>query len=294
MTDSPAHPGVDLRALSDRRTARLTGWMADAGLDHLVLTGPDHIRYATGHGAQLVSEGVDWYAAVVGADGEAEVFVPFTDTDVPEPGPALPRLRRLRPAPSWAPAACQPGQWAHSLATALSTRHARRVGYDALDAGILHDAAADLPGTRFRPCAADLFALRAVKDPLEIALVEAACRINAAALDLAVDSAGAGMRDHDLLAVAAAHQHRSGAEFLTHSVCNVRKGSGGWFAAGAPLKEGEPFFLDIGCHGPGGYARDAARTGFVGEAPAGIARAWQHLLTAYQDRTQRARACAAP
>ncbi|WP_381560782.1 M24 family metallopeptidase [Streptomyces eurythermus] len=289
MTDPQTHPGVDLRALNDRRTTRLTGWMSDAGLDHLVLTGPDHIRYATGYRAQLVSESVDWYAAIVGTDGEAEVFVPFTDIAAPEPDPALPGLRRLRPAPSWAPAACQPGQWARSLTTALSTRHARRVGYDALDADILHDVATDLPGIRFRPCAADLFALRAVKDPLEIALVEAACRINAAALDLAVDSADTGMHDHDLLAVAAAHQHRFGAEFLTHSVCNVRKASGGWFADGAPLKEGEPFFLDIGCHGRGGYASDAARTGFVGEPPAAIARAWQHLLTAYQEGQNAAR-----
>lgn len=282
-------PQTTLEAVRDSRRDRTTTWMRQQGLDHLLLTGPDHIRHATDYRAHLVSESTDWYAAVVGAEGDAEVFVPFTDEPVEAPDPALPRLLRLLPAPSWAPAAWQPRQWVTGLAAVLRARGARHVGFDALDAALLHDLAAELPDVRLIPCARDLYALRAVKDAGEIELIEIACRINAAALDLAVERARPGMRDHELLAVAAERQHTLGAEFLTHSVCNVRKGSGSWFADGAPLREGEPFFLDTGCHGPGGYASDAARTGFVGEPAPPVLRAYRYLLTAYEEGQNAAR-----
>ncbi|MFD5447860.1 M24 family metallopeptidase [Streptomyces sp. NPDC003470] len=281
-------PRVDRQALQAGRTARLAQWMARRDVDHLLLTGPDQIRYATDFRAQLVSESTDWYAAVVDAYGEGDIFVPYVDAAAP--GPALPhKMRGIFPLPSWAPAACHPRQWVRAVAAVLRARHAHHVAYDSLDAGILHDLAAELPQVRFTPCAAELFAIRAVKDPLEISLVEAACRINAAALQAALDGARPGMSDHELLAVAAAHQHDSGAEFVTHSVCNVRKGTGGWFADGAVLQEGEPFFLDTGCHGHGGYASDAARTGWLGEPAPAVRRAWRSLLTAYEAGQEAAR-----
>lgn len=287
----PPHPDPHppIAAARAVRADRLSTWMRHNGFDHLLLTAPDQIRYATDYRAQLVSESTDWYAAVVDAEGEAELFVPYTDELVEQPDPALARLRRLHPAPSWAPAACQPRQWVAGLASVLRARGARRIGFDLLDAALLHDLQAELPERNFTPCAADLFTLRAIKDDSEIQLIDLACRINAAALDKAVHAAQPGMRDHDLLAVAAAHQHSLGAEFLTHSVCNIRKGSGSWFADGAPLREGEPFFLDTGCHGPGGYASDAARTGFLGEPTSGVSRAWSHLLTAYEEGQNAAR-----
>ncbi|MFF5900870.1 M24 family metallopeptidase [Streptomyces argenteolus] len=280
---------LPVAAARTARADRLSSWMRHKGLDHLLLTAPDQIRYATDYRAQLVSESTDWYAAVVDADGEAEIFVPFTDHVMERPEPAVDRLRRLHPAPSWAPAACQPRQWVTGLSVVLRARGARRVGFDVLDAALLHDLWTDLPRLSFLPCAAELFTLRAVKDDSEIQLIDIACRINTAALDKAVQAAQPGMRDHDLLAVAAEHQHSLGAEFLTHSVCNIRKGSGSWFADGAPLREGEPFFLDTGCHGPGGYASDAARTGFLGEPPPAVSRAWSHLLTAYEEGRNAAR-----
>ncbi|MGW0929043.1 M24 family metallopeptidase [Streptomyces sp. NPDC002644] len=290
MTTSPdPAPHLPLAAARAVRADRLSTWMRHNGFDHLLLTAPDQIRYATDYRAQLVSESTDWYAAIVDADGEAEIFAPFLDEPVEQPEPALARLRRLHPAPSWAPAACQSRQWVSGLAGVLRARGARRIGFDILDAALQHDLQIELPALHFTPCAAELFTLRAIKEDSEIQLIDIACRINATALDKAVQAAREGMRDHDLLAVAAAHQHALGAEFLTHSVCNIRKTSGSWFADGAPLREGEPFFLDTGCHGPGGYASDAARTGFIGEPSPAVSRAWSHLLTAYEEGQNAAR-----
>jgi Xaa-Pro aminopeptidase len=275
-------PRVDAGRLRAHRTAVVGTWMRENGVDHLVLTGPDQIRYACDYRAQLVSEAHDWFAAVVDSDGVTDVFVPSIDTDVADPDETLPQVRALHPLPSWSPAACQPAFWTRALAAELTRRGARRIAYDNLDGEVLRGLRADLPGATFLPAAAALFTLRQVKHPLEIELIQATCRVNTLALVTAVETAKPGMTDHDLLATAADHQHRSGVEFLTHSVCNVRKGSGDWFATGAQLREGEPFFIDIGCHGPGGYASDLARTGFLGTPAPAVSRAWQHLLTAHE------------
>src|SRR5260370_9699234 len=75
------------------------------------------------------------------------------------------------------------------------------------------------------------------------------------------------MTDHDILAIAMDSLQRDGSEFVSHSVCNVRRGTGTWFAAGNELTDGDAFFFDIGCYGSGGYASHLARTGFGGEPP---------------------------
>lgn len=63
---------------------------------------------------------------------------------------------------------------------------------------------------------------------------------------------------------------------------HLRRGSGTWFAVGNELREGEAFFLDIGCYGAGGYASDVARVGFVGEPPPPIRQAHRRLLEAHR------------
>jgi Xaa-Pro aminopeptidase len=74
----------------------------------------------------------------------------------------------------------------------------------------------------------------------------------------------------------------AGVEFLSHSLCNLRRGSGTWFAVGNELREGDSFFFDIGCYGPGGYASDMARTGFVGQPPANVLNVYRQLLAVHR------------
>ncbi|MCK2218200.1 M24 family metallopeptidase [Actinomadura sp. ATCC 31491] len=275
----PDRPHADLVALRARRGDRLATLLRELDLDHVLLSGADHIRYATDYRTQLVSEAFDWYAAIVDADGEAEVFVPYVEDELPRPDEGLPHVRAVHPLPSWAPAACHPRQWLTAVGGVLARRGARRVGYEGLDV-VLRDGLAER-GLLLRPVGRELFQMREIKDEIEVELLAATCRANEAALRRAVETAGAGMSDHDLLAVAAHDQHAAGVEFLTHGVCNVRKSSGGWFADGARLREGEPFFLDIGCYGRGGYASDLCRTGFVGDVPDAVRHAYACLLEAH-------------
>jgi Xaa-Pro aminopeptidase len=158
-----------------------------------------------------------------------------------------------------------------------------------VDPAIGTGLAASLPDTKWIPVSAALHDVRLVKHPIELELLEHASRVNAAAANAALTGARAGMTDFDILAGIMGELQEQGVEFLSHSLCNHRRGSGTWFAQGTELREGDPFFFDVGCYGPGGYASDIARSGFVGDPPAEAVRAWNTLLDAFEKGQEMAR-----
>ena len=283
-------PKYDAAGLRSARTERITSYMRSRHLDHLLLTGPDTIRYALDARFQIISEGSDWFVAIVDASGEGEVFVPWIDEDVLEPDPEAPGVRVAHPLPSWAPALTQVEYWADAVAAVLTRVKAKLVGFELVDAALLEVLGERCPTVHFIGVARDLYDLRAVKFPSEVALLEAASKVNCAAADAAIDGARPGMTDYDVLSIAMASLQTAGVEYLTHSLCNVRRGTGTWFAVGQTLKEGDAFFFDIGCHGRGGYASDIARVGFVGEPPRRVVQAYHHLLDAHHVGEETARA----
>lgn len=277
-----AWPKVDPAELRRERWGKTAELMAGLGLDHLLLTSFDAIRYATDYRTLIIAEGFDWFAAVVGAEGDCEVLVPWVDEVLPDPDPALPWVRALHPLPSWTPALPHRGFWVRALAGVLRTRGARRIGVDMLDAALLEGLRGELPEASFTSIATELYDLRLRKDAAEIELLAAASAVNSRAAEAALQAARPGVLDHDVLAAAMASLQRAGVEYLSHSLCNVRRGSGTWFAVGNELREGEAFFFDIGCYGAGGYASDMARVGFVGEPPGAVREAHRRLLEAHR------------
>jgi len=286
MTPWPQYDAPGLRAA---RAERVIGFMRARRLDHLLLTGFDSIRYALDARFQIISEGFDWFVALVDGSGEGEVFVPWVDEDVVGPDPDAPAVRITHPLPSWAPAVSQVEYWSTAVAAALSRLEAKRVGFELVDATLLEALRGLCPNVEFVGVARDLYDLRAVKLPSEVVLLEAASIVNSAAADAAIDGARSGMTDYDILSIAMASLQSSGVEYLTHSLCNIRRGTGTWFAVGQTLQEGDAFFFDIGCYGRGGYASDIARVGFVGEPPARVLQAYQHLLEAHHIGEEMAR-----
>jgi Xaa-Pro dipeptidase len=275
-------PAVDQAGLERTRSERARALMDSWQLDHLLLTSFDNIRYVTGYRTLIIAEAFDWFAAIAGQDGDFEMFVPWVDEVGKEPDPGLPGLRAVHPLPSWTPAIPHASYWAEALRRVLAERRARRVGYEMLYAELLGPLTEALPEVEFLPVTIALHDLRMRKDPVELALLEAASKVNSVAANSALKSAEAGMTDHDVLSVAMASLQAAGVEFLSHSLCNVRRGSGTWFAAGNELAEGDSFFFDIGCYGPGGYASDMARTGFVGQPPAEVLKVYRQLLAAHR------------
>jgi Xaa-Pro dipeptidase len=275
-------PAIDEAGLQRTRSERARALMDSLQLDHLLLTSFDNIRYVTGYRTLIIAEAFDWFAAIVGQDGDFEVFVPWVDEIDKEPDPGLPGLRAVHPLPSWTPAIPHVSYWVEALRGVLVERGARRVGYEMVYAELLGPLTEALPEVEFVPVSTALHDLRMRKDALELTLLEAASKVNSMAADAALKSAEAGMTDYDVLSVAMASLQAAGVEFLSHSLCNVRRGSGTWFAAGNQLREGDSFFFDIGCYGPGGYASDMARTGFIGQPPAKVLSVYRKLLASHR------------
>jgi len=158
-----------------------------------------------------------------------------------------------------------------------------------LDGQLLETLRQELPDVGFTHVATELQDLRLVKERVELELLAATSRVNSRAAEAAMDGANAGMLDFDVLARAMESLQRDGVEYLSHSLCNVRRGSGTWFAVGNKLNNGDAFFFDIGCYGPGGYASDLARTSFVNEPPKKVQDAYQRLLEAHHVGEEAAR-----
>jgi Xaa-Pro dipeptidase len=282
-------PKIDEASLHAVRSGRTTELMDAMDLDHLLVTSFDAIRYTCGYRTMIIAEGFDWFAAIVGRDGVADVFVPWVDERIDGPEPEMPWIRAVHPLPSWTPALPHRGFWIRSLAGALRTRGARRIGFELVYADLLQALRAELSGTEWIPITTELHDARSRKEPLELELLAAASVVNSTAVEDAIAALQPGMLDHDVLAIAMASQQRSGVEYVSHSVCNVRRGTGSWFAIGNELREGDAFFFDIGCYGLGGYASDMARTAFVGEPPAEVRRVYRRLLEAHRVGEETAR-----
>ncbi len=275
-------PEYDAAELHRARFARVQQVMRERDLDALLLVGPDHIRYATDFRAHLTNES-EWFAALVRREGDAELFLPYIDETIEAPYPRMPWVSRVHPVASWSAATANPRTWVRAVAGRLSAAAARaRVGIDAVDQTLLAGLREEAGAVEFVPVTTELHRIRREKHPIELLLLDAVSRVNAGAMEAALGAARVGGTDHDVLAAAMAYQQAAGVEFVTHSVCNLRNGSGDWFAAGRRFVEGDPFFFDIGCYGSGGYASDAGRTGFVGEPREEHINAYEHLLTAYR------------
>jgi len=282
-------PAVDWGTLRATRSGKIAELMRRRGLDHLLLTGFDTIRYAADYRTLIIAEGFDWFAAIVDQDRASDMFVPWVDEVSDRPEPGLPWIRAIRPLPSWSPALAHARTWIQAIAGVLRQQNARRIGFELVYADLLAALRQEIPSAEFVPAATDLFDLRLRKDTIEIELLAAASHVNSRAATKAMEAAKAGMTDHDILAVAMESLQRDGSEFVSHSLCNVRRGTGTWFATGNELAEGDAFFFDIGCYGKGGYASDMARTGFVGEPPPAVQRAYRSLLEAHDLAAERAR-----
>lgn len=263
--------------------------MVELGLDHLLLTSADAIRYATDFRSQLTPESNQWFAMVIDAEGTSDVFVPYVDQRIDGPRADLPALRSMQPLPAWAPSTMHPLAWSRQVAAPLIEARARKVGFEGVDVSVLEALKAHLPGVTWYPVMRDLDAVRREKLPSEVELLAAAGRVNSRASEAAVAAGVAGARDYDFLAAAASYQLRAGVEYVTHSVCNVRSPSGDWFAYGGELREGDTFMFDIGVYGRGGYCSDVARTGFVGEPRPEVAKAYVVLRDALSAGEEAAR-----
>ena len=191
-------PDYDISALRAAREQRAQDFMRGRRLDHLLLTGFDSIRYVLDARFQMISEGWDWFTALVDESG-GEVFVPWVDEDSYLPDPDAPAVRATHPLPSWITPVAQAVYWSDTIAQALVRTKARRVGYDHLDLSLADALRERLPSVTFESVGRALLELRAPKLPIEIELLEATAAVSCAAANAALAAVEAGMTDYDVL-----------------------------------------------------------------------------------------------
>lgn len=282
-------PDVDERALLDERRARVAELMSAEGLDHLVLSGFDNIRYATGFRANLTYDSnYEWYAAIVDDSVTATLLACDIGDDIDGPVPGHPTITRRVGSLSWQAAWAHPETYAGLLARELRVAGARRVGVDTLPFDI-----ADALRDEFElvPVAGELLRRRMVKTADEIRLVESACEVASLAMSAAMQGFTEGMTDSEILTLANDTSNRCGVEWISHAVITVQAtpSRASWLPTGRRVWSGDSFFVDYGVYGVGGYASDFCRTHLAESAPGAVHAAHRALREAIAESEAMAR-----
>src|SRR5829696_3838244 len=123
---------------------------------------------------------------------------------------------------------------------------------------------------------------RAVKDPRELDRLRAVTAVAEAAIAAALESAGPGVEERELLRVVRTTMVAAGARPLLGSVGIAERGALVDFAPrDRRLARGEAIRLDVGCV-LDGYHADMARTAVLGPAPRWLADGYAALLAGEQ------------
>ena len=256
-------PPVDEAALLADRRARVADVMQEEGLDGLLLSGFDNIRYASGFRANLTYDSnYEWYALLLDRDMAGTLLA----CDVGDPLDAGPGTADRPPG--------RRAVLAGGMGAAGDVRAAAR-GRDARDA----PRRGRRPAVRRRrraarraelvPVAGALLRRRMIKTADEIRLVEASCEVASLAMSAAMSGFTEGMTDVEIVNLANDVSNRCGVEWISHAVIIVQAtpGRASWLPSGRRVWAGDTFFVDYGVYGAGGYASDFCRTHVAETAP---------------------------
>lgn len=283
--------------------------LAEAGLDGLLLTSPEAIRYATGAGPGLAANWRRGIAAavLVPADPAIPLAAAVGDLDaagfaavsgiadvrahpiwvdtasVPPGGDALAALGALAPRarPGTFDAGAVPASLRDMLAARGLTGGAIGFERDILPANDADRLAAALDGhARLRDASELLRRLRAVKTAAEIALLERASRLAEAGIAHAAAALRPGL---DAAAVTALWREgvaRAGGPPPDDTWAYVTVGPHG-FGPGRAAQQGDLVKMDMGCV-IAGYSSDGARTFALGQPAAAARRVHAALLAGFE------------
>jgi Xaa-Pro dipeptidase len=292
MAEAYAWPEVDWDGLRRERRERLGDLLRRRGADHVLLSGFDNLRYATDYRTNLTYDSnLDWFAALVAADGTSTLFVPDAGSDEDDPLPGMPWIRRRVAGPSWQSFWEHPGVYTRLLVRELRAAGARRVGVDHLDWHVMDALRAELPDVEFMRLGWDLLDLRKIKSPDEVTLLAAACEVGSRAATAVMDQAQEGMTDRELVRIGIDVTYAHGAEWVSHAVLVAGAASAevNWLPRGQQLAADDVFFFDFGVYGAGGYCHDFCRTHFLGDPGDRVLDAYAKLLDAFDAGVSMAR-----
>lgn len=269
---------VDWEAIRAYRLDRLRAAIRAQGLDGLLLTKLDAIRYATSfRGVTSVWFHGTRYVVVLDADGRYRFLVASGDLD------------RVTATMPWIPHdAIVPFPFEMRAGVDLVVAALRdlgladgRVGVDLAPFSLFTPLMQQLPGARFSDAQPALDAARAIKHPEEVKVLRRAAQVADAGMQTALDALRPGAREDEVATEVSRAMLLEGAEEVTHRPL-VESGPHSWLGYRFPtdrrMQNGDMVYIDCGSALVNGYMGDIARTAVVGDATPEQKDVYRHMV----------------
>ena len=281
---SRPEPPVDFAKLHEIRAKKVTKLMKRLGLDAIIVTTTDNIRYtADWRPAPMLTELYsDEFASIFTSDGESYAFQPTVMEPLKGPAPEMPWVKELLPMPSWSPNPFVAKIWGKILSKKLKQLGAKKVGVEYMPFQVHAELKGQMPRAGLESVFDEMLSLRAVKEPLEIEILE----YNAGLLDECSEAglavAKPGETEFKLATAVATKMWELGTEYTSHNlILSCRRTSIEWYHKKRTFSEGDSVLADIGFFGLGGYCTDMTRTITAGPPSTTFKEAYQAVKEAH-------------
>ncbi len=252
--------------LREVRVERARAEMKAAGLDALLLWKDENVRYLTGLRAQLIAgKSTLLNGCLLPAEGPPVLLA--SGGEVQRARVVMPWIEEIHAVPIMEAVGLVRGAVEHTIAPLLERHGVVKLGLDE-GAYCQVEALRDLAsGVTLADGDAPMQRARLIKLPEEIALMEEACAIAEAVLEVAIRAIRPGVRETDVVAAAMHELYRLGGE-LSH-VTTPFVASGEHMAppnripSDKIIRNGDVVFIDIGAQWSG-YFGDIGRTVICG------------------------------
>ncbi len=268
---------VDLEKLRWNRIGRARKMLKSAGLDAVLVTAWDNIRYVTGAKPYIL---VDWYtdagAALLPAEGSPAIvggLLGYVPEDVKVYG-----AWKIYPD---IPSPLVPNVWVKAIKEALEETGIRKgkIGVDYLPIATLRQLEKELPKTQLVPALDEILESRIKKDPDELELLQRAAAVVDEGMQAGLRTLKPGVTERQVCAKMVAAMTEAGSEMLPWTPCCSSGDYNHLLATDYRLKEGDAIRWDIGCMVEG-YVGDASRTGLIGNPRSEVRRLYSAVLEA--------------
>src|SRR5580658_7184073 len=273
-----AEPAVDFAELHKVRAKKTGKLLKKLGLDAIVVTTTDNIRHTSDwRPVPMLTELYnDEFASIFTSEGESYVYQPTVMEPMKNPTKEMPWVKELLPMPSWSPNPFVAKIWGKILSKKLKQIGAKRVGVEYMPFQVHSELKKQLPRAGLQSVFSEMLSLRAVKDPLEIKILE----YNASLLDECSEAglsvAKPGETEFKLATAVASKMWELGTEYMSHNlILSCRRTSIEWYHKKRSFSEGDSVLADIGFFGLGGYCTDMTRTITAGQPSTTFTEAYQ-------------------
>jgi Xaa-Pro aminopeptidase len=257
----------DPNELREARVERARAEMKAAGLDAILVWKDENVRYLTGLRAQLIAGKTTLLNGCLLVGDEAPILL-ASGGEIQRAKIVMPWIEEMHAVPIMEAQGLVRGSVEHTIAPLLARFGVTKLGLDE-SAYCQVQALAELAaGVTIEDGDAVMQRARLIQFPEEIALIEEACAIAEAVLEMAVQAIRPGVRELDVVAAAMHELYRLGGELSHVATPFVASGEHmappNRIASDKIIRHGDVVFIDIGAMWSG-YFGDIGRTVICGK-----------------------------